>query len=56
VARQPEPGSADERHARAHYIDELSVTELTSNPVIFEHAVGHGNAYDEVIPRYLPIS
>ena len=28
------------------YIDELSVTGLTSNPTIFDHAMTHGNAYD----------
>jgi transaldolase len=33
----------------AHYIDDLSVTGLTSNPTIFEHAIGHGGAYDEAI-------
>lgn len=31
------------------YRDELSVTGLTSNPTIFEEAIGHGNAYDEQI-------
>ena len=29
------------------YIDELSVTGLTSNPTIFEHAIAAGNLYDE---------
>ena len=29
-----------------HYIDELSVTGLTSNPTIFDHAINHGSAYD----------
>ena len=33
----------------ARYIAELSVTGLTSNPTIFEHAIGHGKAYDEQI-------
>ena len=33
----------------ARYIDELSVTGLTSNPTIFEHAIGKGDAYDEQI-------
>ena len=33
----------------AHYIDELSITGLTSNPTIFEHAIGKGDAYDEQI-------
>ena len=31
------------------YIDELSVTGLTSNPTIFDHAMKHGSAYDEDI-------
>jgi transaldolase len=30
-----------------HYIDELSITGLTSNPTIFEHAIAEGHAYDE---------
>ena len=33
----------------ARYIGELSVTGLTSNPTIFEHAIGRGDAYDEQI-------
>ena len=33
------------------YIDELSVTGLTSNPSIFDHAVAHSKAYDEEIRR-----
>ncbi len=33
----------------ARYIAELSVTGLTSNPTIFEHAIGKGNAYDRQI-------
>ena len=28
------------------YIDELSVTGLTSNPTIFDHAMTHSNSYD----------
>ena len=28
----------------AHYIRELSVTGLTSNPTIFEHAIATGNS------------
>jgi transaldolase len=28
------------------YVDELSVTGLTSNPTIFDHAISEGNAYD----------
>lgn len=35
----------------ARYITDYSVTGLTSNPTIFEHAIGHGNAYDEDIAR-----
>jgi transaldolase len=31
------------------YIDELSVTGLTSNPTIFDKAIGSGHAYDEQI-------
>lgn len=30
------------------YIDEWSVTGLTSNPTIFEHAIKKGTAYDLV--------
>src|ERR1700759_5133020 len=33
------------------YIDDLSVTGLTSNPSIFDHAVTHSKAYDEEIRR-----
>ena len=33
----------------ATYIAEYSVTGLTSNPTIFEHAIGTGNFYDEQI-------
>jgi transaldolase len=29
------------------YIDELSITGLTSNPTIFEHAISEGHAYDD---------
>jgi len=35
----------------ASYIAEKSVTGLTSNPTIFQHAIGHGSTYDEVIAR-----
>src|SRR5687767_10267285 len=31
------------------YIDELSLTGLTSNPTIFDKAIGAGDAYDEQI-------
>jgi transaldolase len=39
------------RGTLARYIDEWSVTGLTSNPTIFEHAIGHGSFYDETIAR-----
>jgi len=32
-----------------HYIRDLSVTGLTSNPTIFDHALRHGHAYDASI-------
>lgn len=35
----------------ARYISEFSVTGLTSNPTIFEHAIGSGDSYDEAIRR-----
>ena len=35
--------------ALARYIGELSVTGLTSNPTIFDHAVRNGDFYDEAI-------
>src|ERR1044071_6284977 len=33
------------------YIDELSVTGLTSNPSIFDHAIAHSKSYDAEIMR-----
>jgi len=33
----------------SHYIQHLSVTGLTSNPTIFEHAIGAGDNYDASI-------
>src|ERR1700686_3336987 len=33
------------------YIDELSVTGLTSNPTIFEHAISNSKAYDTEIGK-----
>jgi transaldolase len=33
----------------ASYVDELSVTGLTSNPTIFDKAISEGDAYDEQI-------
>lgn len=35
------------------YIDELSVTGLTSNPTIFDHAIKNGNDYDDAIKSKL---
>jgi transaldolase len=35
----------------ARYIDELSVTGLTSNPTIFDKAISGGGAYDEQIDQ-----
>jgi transaldolase len=34
------------------YIDELSVTGLTSNPTIFDHAITHSKSYDSEIRRF----
>ncbi len=36
-----------------HYIDELSVTGLTSNPTIFDHALQNSSAYDDAIDKHL---
>ena len=36
-----------------HYIDELSVTGLTSNPTIFDHALKNSTAYDAAIREEL---
>ena len=36
------------------YINELSVTGLTSNPTIFDHAIKNSAAYDEDIARNAP--
>src|SRR5260370_20428952 len=33
------------------YVDELSVTGLTSNPAIFDHAIKNSSAYDEAIAK-----
>src|SRR6266404_6282106 len=35
------------------YIDDLSVTGLTSNPTIFDHAIKNSTAYDAAISRKL---
>jgi transaldolase len=34
-----------------HYIDDLSVTGLTSNPTIFDHAIKNSAAYDATISK-----
>ena len=36
----------------AHYIRDLSVTGLTSNPTIFEHAIGSDDSYDASIRTF----
>ncbi len=36
-----------------HYIDELSVTGLTSNPTIFDHGISKSTAYDNAIREKL---
>jgi transaldolase len=36
------------------YIDELSVTGLTSNPTIFDHAIKNSSDYDDAIKSKLP--
>ena len=33
------------------YIEELSITGLTSNPTIFDHAIKDSNTYDSAIAR-----
>ncbi len=38
------------------YIDELSVTGLTSNPTIFDHAIGNSTMYDQDIALKAPAS
>jgi transaldolase len=37
----------------ARYIDELSITGLTSNPTIFDKAISKGDAYDEQISELI---
>ena len=39
--------------ALKHYISELSVTGLTSNPTIFEHAISGSTDYDDEIQKLL---
>jgi transaldolase len=34
-----------------HYVEQLSVTGLTSNPTIFEHAIKNGDDYDDAIKK-----
>ena len=36
-----------------HYVDDLSVTGLTSNPTIFDHAIKNSEAYDAAISKKL---
>src|SRR5208337_4744429 len=36
-----------------HYIQQLSVTGLTSNPTIFDHAIKNSTAYDDAIRQKL---
>ena len=38
-----------ESGALQRYVDELSVTGLTSNPTIFDHAIKNSSAYDKSI-------
>ena len=42
-----------DRGTLKHYIDELSVTGLTSNPTIFDHAIKNSGAYDAAIREKL---
>lgn len=37
----------------AKYVDEWSVTGLTSNPTIFDHAITHSRSYDHEIARLI---
>jgi transaldolase len=39
--------------ALKHYVEELSVTGLTSNPTIFDHAIKNSTAYDAAIRKKL---
>jgi transaldolase len=40
-----------EKGTLKRYIEELSVTGLTSNPTIFHHAVTHSSSYDGEIRK-----
>ncbi len=42
-----------QRGTLQHYINELSVTGLTSNPTIFEHAIKNSGAYDATMGEQL---
>src|SRR5262245_25136934 len=42
-----------DRGTLEHYIRELSVTGLTSNPTIFDHAIKNSTAYDDAIREKL---
>ena len=42
-----------DRGTLQQYINELSVTGLTSNPTIFDHAITHSNAYDAEIGKLM---
>ncbi len=39
----------------AGYVETNSITGLTSNPTIFDHAISRGSAYDDEISRQLEI-
>jgi len=43
-----------DRGTLKRYIDELSVTGLTSNPTIFDHAIKNSTAYDAALGRNAP--
>ena len=49
LARQHHARAARSSGTLERYIDELSVTGLTSNPTIFEHAIKNSTAYDAAI-------
>ena len=42
-----------DRGTLKRYIDDLSVTGLTSNPTIFDHAISHSKSYDSEIRRLI---
>jgi transaldolase len=42
-----------DRGTLKRYIDEFSVTGLTSNPTIFDHAISHSSSYDAEIGRQI---